>query len=111
MQFALTGALRTLANEHKNLENTEKALSLLTRALETDLALQATQNDGTAMVNLASDYFELCNLFQKMQRWEEALEYALRSGDLIPSHIPGNLRIPETRFFVSDNIISYLCGS
>ena len=42
---------------------------------------------------------------------EEALEYALRSGDLIPSHIPGNLRIPETRFFVSDNIISYLCGS
>ena len=41
---------------------------------------------------------------------EDALEYALRSGDLVPSHIPSNLRIPETRFFVSDNIISYLCG-
>ncbi len=40
---------------------------------------------------------------------EEALEYALRSGDLTPSHIPGNLRIPETRFFVSDNIIANLC--
>ena len=42
---------------------------------------------------------------------EETMRYALGSGDLVPSHIPGNLRIPETRFFVSDNIISYLCGS
>ena len=49
--------------------------------------------------------------FLRTHASEEVLEYALRSGDLVPSHLPGNLRIPETRFFVSDNIISYLCGS
>ena len=38
------------------------------------------------------------------------LESALKTGDLIPSDISGNLRIPESRFFVSDNIIAYLCG-
>ena len=42
---------------------------------------------------------------------EETMRYALGIGDLVPSHISDNLRIPETRFFVSDNIISYLCGS
>ena len=37
----------------------------------------------------------------------EALDLALRCGDLVPSH-SGKLRIPEKRFFVSDNIISKL---
>ena len=37
-----------------------------------------------------------------------ALDSALAEGSLVPSGIPGNLRIPENRFFVSDNIIQSL---
>ncbi len=37
-----------------------------------------------------------------------AFAHALAEGSLVPSEISGNLRIPEDRFFVSDNIISAL---
>ena len=37
----------------------------------------------------------------------EAMDLALQCADLVPSQ-PGKLRIPESRFFISDNIISKL---
>jgi len=37
-----------------------------------------------------------------------ALSDALSEGSLVPSDVCGNLRIPENRFFISDNIISLL---
>ena len=46
--------------------------------------------------------------FLRVHADPSALASALHGGDLIPSHIPGNLRIAESRFFVSDNIICSL---
>ena len=46
--------------------------------------------------------------FLKLHVDRSAMEQALKSGDLIPADIPGNLRIPESRFFISDNIIATL---
>ena len=77
--------------EHEDLNEEQLVLEKIMLALRTSAGISAD--------------------FLRTHASENALEYALRCGDLIPSHIPGNLRIPETRFFVSDNIISYLCGS
>ena len=46
--------------------------------------------------------------FLKLHVDRSAMEQALKSGDLIPANIPGNLRIPESRFFISDNIVAAL---
>ena len=46
--------------------------------------------------------------FLKLHVGRSAMEQALKSGDLIPADIPGNLRIPESRFFISDNIVAAL---
>ena len=46
--------------------------------------------------------------FLKLHVDRSAMEQALKSGDLIPADIPGNLRIPESRFFISDNIVAAL---
>ena len=48
--------------------------------------------------------------FLKTHVDKPVLAHAMKARDLISSDIPGNLRIPESRFFVSDNIIAYLCG-
>ena len=36
------------------------------------------------------------------------LSRAIASGDLVPADLPGRLRIPESRFFVSDSVIAEL---
>ena len=46
--------------------------------------------------------------FLKLHIDRSAMEQALKSGDLMPANIPGNLRIPESRFFISDNIVAAL---